>query len=132
MNATAAGSENQEYLVYGRVAEQVKACLQAGREPDVDQLIRDHPDLASQIRQLVPTLVLLHQMGEQKQAAPQTASPRLRDEELPEQLGDFRILREIGRGGMGVVYEAQQISLKRRVALNGPKDRQRPGGPRHC
>src|SRR5689334_22901128 len=38
-------------------------------------------------------------------------------EQTAGQLGDFRLIREIGRGGMGVVYEAEQISLRRRVAL---------------
>ena len=53
-------------------------------------------------------------MGE----APEDRRPEVRGTGLhPETLGDFRILREIGTGGMGTVYEAEQISLHRRVAL---------------
>ena len=35
----------------------------------------------------------------------------------PRIIGDFKVIREIGKGGMGAVYEAEQISLKRKVAL---------------
>jgi serine/threonine protein kinase/Flp pilus assembly protein TadD len=44
-------------------------------------------------------------------------APAAKENAPPKTLGDFRILRELGRGGMGVVYEAEQISIGRRVAL---------------
>ena len=75
-----------------------------------------YPDLANELRELFPALVqveqvkeLCHNRGEPERAW--AASPP------PSQVGDYRIIREIGRGGMGVVYEAEQVSLGRRVAL---------------
>ncbi len=87
-----------------RVLDQYLADLQAGRAPDRAQLLAAHPDLASQLEQCLAGIAFIHQA-----AQPATATPA--------QLGDFRIVREIGRGGMGVVYEAEQLSLKRKVAL---------------
>lgn len=77
--------------------------LQAGRQPDRRVLIAAHPDLASELEACLAGLEFIHRTG-------QPAN-------VPARLGDFRIVREIGRGGMGVVYEAEQLSLRRRVAL---------------
>ena len=80
--------------------------LQAGRQLNRQQLLAEHPELAAQLEQCLSGIEFIHQ----------ASTPRL-VASAPTQLGDFRILREVGRGGMGVVYEAEQISLKRRVAL---------------
>ena len=104
-----------EYLIYGLVADEISACLKAGREPDVEALAAKHPDLAGQIRELVPALVTLDQLGHGVASSSELSSTGATS--TLGQIGDYRIVREIGRGGMGVVYEAEQISLSRHVAL---------------
>jgi serine/threonine protein kinase len=91
---------------------------QAGREPDRRQLLEQHPDL----REDLEAFFAGHDEVE-RLAAPLRHAVRVAEEApisvRPDvgQLGDFRLLREVGRGGMGVVYEAEQISLRRTVAL---------------
>jgi len=90
-----------------------------GERPPLSEYTDRHPELADEIRELFPLLQEMESArsdGESHGAADDTTHdatplPRLRE------LGEYRILREVGRGGMGIVYEAEQISLSRRVAL---------------
>jgi serine/threonine protein kinase/WD40 repeat protein len=89
-----------------------------GERPSITDYVRDHPELADEIRDLFPALVVMEEIGRENGDEPRPfgggAKAALR---VAEQIGDYRIVREIGHGGMGVVYEAEQLSLGRRVAL---------------
>src|SRR4051812_41351310 len=90
-----------------------------GQSVDIEQLAALHPNFAEQLRTLLPTIEMLMRFGDASSQSGRRGGRRgaavgLGREEL---LGDFRLLREIGRGGMGVVYEAEQLSMGRRVAL---------------
>jgi serine/threonine protein kinase len=97
-----------------RAAQDYLAELEAGRHPDRREFAARYPEVADALEPYLDALDLF-------QAAPRLHSSSGRtaavDPPPAEPLGDFRIEREIGRGGMGVVYEAVQMSLGRRVAL---------------
>ncbi|MFO0807118.1 MAG: serine/threonine-protein kinase [Gemmataceae bacterium] len=81
--------------------------IDAGRPLDRSAFLACHPAVAHELHDCLDSLLLIRDL-----VAPVSDTPV---PGLP--IGDFRLLREVGRGGMGVVYEAEQLSLGRRVAL---------------
>jgi serine/threonine protein kinase/WD40 repeat protein/Tfp pilus assembly protein PilF len=104
--------------VIGKVAEAFLDRYRRGERPSLTEYIDKYPELAEQIRDLFPALVVLEELGSVE--GPRTGFPTGMvpgKGRVPEQLGDYRILHEVGRGGMGIVYEAVQESLGRHVAV---------------
>lgn len=94
--------------------------LEAGRRPDRRRWLERDPDLAEALGQCLDGLELVHQAVPQVGPAggPWTGLPTAPAATFPtDPIGDFKVIRELGRGGMGIVYEAIQLSLGRRVAL---------------
>src|SRR5262249_38910577 len=89
----------------GQIADEFVEALRQGKRPSVEEFADRYPEHANEIRDMLPALMLMENVksaddasaAEEKAAIP-AAIPSLR------QLGDYQILREVGRGGMGVVY----------------------------
>jgi len=105
-------AQSSHDVLLNQLADEFAARQRNGERPLLDEYCERHPSLAADIRLLFPAMLELEQVKADASAelAAENALPIT-------QLGDFRLLREVGRGGMGVVYEAEQVSLGRRVAI---------------
>jgi serine/threonine protein kinase len=97
------------------VVQEYLAELEAGRRPDRRAFTARFAELSTAIEPYLDALDMVHGAADLVEPPPMPVP--LREAGGPEPLGDFHIVREIGRGGMGIVYEAVQRSLGRRVAL---------------
>ena len=103
-----------------RALDEYLAALEAGAAPDRDEFLARYPDIAGVLADCLGGLTFIRAAAPRvrESAADGGSGPKPGPALQPESpLGDYRIVREVGRGGMGVVYEAVQLSLGRHVAL---------------
>lgn len=112
-NSRTFSEENTELL---EILDSYLVDLEQGKNPDIEILVEQHPDLAKQLREYAASLKFLQVAAFDTDNA---TTPQLVElgEQAERRLGDFQILSELGRGGMGIVYRAKQYSLNRQVAL---------------
>ena len=99
-----------------QLADEFASRLRSGETPSISEFTTRYPQYAEEIEELFPTVAAMEQYRSQEESD-RRAGFRSGHSGIPEHLGDFRIVREVGRGGMGIVYEAEQMSLARHVAL---------------
>ncbi|WDQ17261.1 protein kinase [Rhodopirellula sp. P2] len=89
--------------------------LDSGKAPSIDAFLAEHATIKDELRPALEGLAMLHGVGAPSESPVNAVGPDAEFTAKP--IGDFQIVGELGRGGMGVVYEAIQLSLGRKVAL---------------
>ena len=114
---TSASPRSANDLRLAAAVEEYLRWLEIGEAPPRRDFLALHPDIASELSACLDGLDFVQQIAPEMRQAEQPSAEEGRPIRPLATLGDYRIVREVGRGGMGVVYEARQLSLNRRVAL---------------
>jgi serine/threonine-protein kinase len=100
------------------VIEQLTLAMRGGDSLSLEQAVHAHPEFADDLRALWGTLLIAEELATIiPEPIAASDAPAFSSASLPRRMGDYELFEEIGRGGMGVVYRARQISLNRPVAV---------------
>src|SRR5438132_6779459 len=86
----------------GQIADEFVEAFRQGKRPSVEEFARRYPEHADDIRDMLPALVLMEKAKAADETSGQPRQGKGSASVPPMQLGDYEILREVGRGGMGV------------------------------
>jgi len=115
-DAIASGKHDEQFV---DVLEQIQQEMVEGKSINLEAVYQQYPDFEKELRELLPVMLVADVAGSffRLEEFADDMSPAATTLALPCTLGDFELLEELGRGGMGIVYRANQKSLNREVAL---------------
>src|SRR5206468_1058930 len=87
---------------FGQIADEFVEAFRQGKRPSVEEFARRYPEHADEIRDMLPALVLMEKAKAAEEAPAQRRPASASAAAALQQLGDYQVLREVGRGGMGV------------------------------
>lgn len=112
-----ASSQSEYDPLLDEFVEKLLTQSRTGQRIDLAAILGEHPEWASKLKHILPAYALLMSPERAADLGRVSIESDTAQVFLGQTLGDFRLIREIGRGGMGIVFEAEQVSLHRRVAL---------------
>ncbi|MEM9410925.1 MAG: serine/threonine-protein kinase, partial [Planctomycetota bacterium] len=110
-------SPDQQQELLDRVVEEFTERLRHGERPAISEYKDEYPELADDIDELLTSVAMIEELKSQSTTQSSSLKKDMKEITKLDQIGDYRIIRELGRGGMGVVFEAVHESLGRRVAI---------------